>query len=131
MTQLGVRLRDVPETIGWDGLLIFIEHLPMTSAYVRELYPEEMAFASELRSAKMLTDIIDSITLMRYEFAVAMAGKGNKPDEPRPYPTPWNKYATEGDPFNGTYGRGAISSLDFYDWYYGTTNNTEGEAHGE
>lgn len=124
MTQLGVRLCDVPETIGWDGLMIFIEHQPMGSAYVRELYPQEMAFASELKQAKMIADLIDDLTLMRYEFAVAMAGKGNKPDEPKPYPTPWNKYATEADPFNGAYGRDPISSLDFYDWYYG-------EEHGD
>lgn len=120
MVLLGLRLRDVPNTIGWDGLTVFVRNLPMTSAYVRAMFPEEIAFAADLKRAAMMADLIDALNLLRYEFAVSMSGKGQKPDMPQRYPTPWNKHATPEDPLNGTYGKGAISSVDFYDWYYGT-----------
>lgn len=119
MTVLGLRLHDVPETIGWDGLIVFLKNVPMESAYVRALFPEEYAFSSGLKQAAMMADLIDCINWFRYEHAVSVSGKGAKPDQPKPYPTPWNKDATPEDPLNGKYGKGAIPANEFYDWYYG------------
>jgi len=119
MTKLGMRLRDVPHSLGWDGLLVFLTNLPQDSAYARSLFPEYSAFASPLKHASMMADIIDCLLWFRYEFATAFSDQNHQPDPPKPYETPWNKYATPEDPFNGAYGKGAISSLDFDDWYYG------------
>lgn len=121
---LGLRLRDVPHTIGWDGLKVILQNLPMESAYVRALFPDYYAFSSPLKQSLILVDLINSISWLRYEYAMSMSGKGKKPDQPKPYPTPWNQDATPDRPFSGRYGKGAISSTDFWDWYYGKDGGT-------
>ncbi len=67
-----MRLRDVPATIGWDGLALFVRHLPQGSALSRELDPQ----ASWSAETHVLATISDQIGLLMYGLGGA---KGAKP----------------------------------------------------
>ena len=71
-----MRLRDVPATIGWDGLALFVRHLPRDSALSRELDPET-AWSAETHALVTISYQIDML-------AYALGGaKGAKPHPPR------------------------------------------------
>lgn len=111
MTLLGVRLRDLPSTYGWDALPVLARHLPIGSATVRHLRPDEASFSSEIKLAAMLADIFDAIQQQSYMVA-CMASK-TKPREPKRYPRPWVKEEEE------RIGSAPISTAEFKSWYYG------------
>lgn len=72
MTRCGVRLRDVPNTIGWDGVLVFMTHAPRDGALAR---------ATDNRAAWSTTDyllaaLLDGVNILIYQLG---GGKGNKP----------------------------------------------------
>ena len=120
-----MRLRDVPETIGWDGSALIARNLPIDSALNRAREPELYAFGTDIKRAAILADIFDNVSMMRYEFALAHSEKGKKPDKPPLYVTPWNDNSPEhadphgANPFEGTYGSGAVSVEEFNRFYYG------------
>ena len=63
-----VRLRDVPSTIGWDGVALFCRHLPYGCAVMREVAP-----ATEWSiEAHRMADVADMV-------GSAFAGKDYKP----------------------------------------------------
>ena len=70
-----VRLRDVPATIGWDGLALFVRHLPHDSALMRELEPQS-AWSTETHA---LATISYQIDMLMYALG---GGKGAKPRPP-------------------------------------------------
>ena len=81
-----MRLRDVPATIGWDGLALFVRHLPHDSALARELDPQ-MLWSME---AHMLATISDQISLLMYGLGGAKGAK------PRPIDRPGSSTTYEG-----------------------------------
>ena len=113
MTLLGVRLRDLPSTYGWDALPVLARHLPMGSATVRHLRPDEASFSSEIKRAALLAAIFDAIEQVAYIFAAAHSKR--QPKQPKPYPRPWVV-----DEKAETFGSAPIKVSDFDDWYNGT-----------
>ena len=105
MTRVGVRLRDVPRTIGWDGVLVVTRHLPSDSALVRSMHPEYDGWS---REQMMLADIYDAIREVQWQVAAVLAK--SRPRDPQPYPRPWDKRSMQ-------YGSGAIPVSEFWDWY--------------
>lgn len=112
MSLLGVRLRDLPSTFGWDALPVLARHLPQTSATWRYLHADEASFSSEIKRAAMLADIFDAIEQVAYIFAAAYSKR--PPKQPKPYPRPW----VESDKTE-TIGSAPIRVSDFDAWYYG------------
>ena len=115
--MLGVRLCDVPETIGWHSVYVFVNHLPMTSALFMSQYPEYAAFCSPLQQASLLTEIVEGLQWLKYDFDVANSEKGAPIQKPKPYPTPWQKERERDD--GERIGKGAIPLSEFDAWYYG------------
>lgn len=110
-----MRLRDVPETIGWDGALLVLRHLPEGSATVRALRPEEWSWSTRMRTNALLADVIDGQGDLAYIYAAAHTQRGKpKPRKPERYPRPWVK-----DESRRHLGSGAIPRCEFLKWYYG------------
>ena len=55
-----VRLRDVPATIGWDGLALFVRHLPRDSELSRELDPMT-CWSTETHALVAISDQINAL----------------------------------------------------------------------
>lgn len=55
----GYTLDDVGERLSWCSLFSFIKHLPPSSAYICEEYPEEAAWMNGWRNAAILADLWD------------------------------------------------------------------------
>lgn len=117
LTILGVRLRDVPKTIGWHSVYVFVNHLPESSALFRSKYPEYAAFASPVQQSGLMAEIVEAVLWLKYDFDVAHSEKGARIQKPKPYPTPWAKEREDDD--RTTIGKGAIPKSEFLDWYYG------------
>ena len=64
-----VRLADVPSTIGWGAVALFLRHLPYDTALMRELHPSTAWTVAEHR----LADLVDIL--------VAAFGGGSGPME--------------------------------------------------
>lgn len=119
MTMLGIRLSAVPSTIGWDGLVIFCRHLPDESATMRAVIQHEAdgaeRWTSPMQLAQMLADLIDNVSVLRWELSSRARKKGSSPPKkPKPYERPWDKRTDE-----KSIGKGAISRAEFLSWYYG------------
>lgn len=109
MAVVGIRLRDVPSTIGWDGLSMLLRNSPRFEAYRMAKSPEFEEFGCQLRQSAMLADIYDAVMSVAY---IAAKGMGGSPQKPRPMPRPWLSDAGQ------TVGSDAIPVGDFDDWYY-------------
>ena len=81
-----VRLRDVPATIGWDGLALFLRHLPLDSELARELD----ARAEWSTEAHLLATVSDQISGLMYGLG------GAKGPKPRPIDRPGQSTGFEG-----------------------------------
>lgn len=55
-----MRLRDVPATIGWDGLALFVRHLPHDSALAREIEPSCL-WTPEMYALATISDQISNL----------------------------------------------------------------------
>lgn len=55
-----MRLRDAPATIGWDGLALFLRHLPQDSALARELDPSK-SWSTETHALATISDQINNL----------------------------------------------------------------------
>ena len=110
MTLLGIRLRDVPGTIGWDGLKIFCRHLPDESATMRAVYEHDHDgmehWGTRGQTNELLADIYD---LVNRRF-VSQKDKYKV----RPLERPWDRKTRH-------FGKGgdAMSKDEFLAWYYG------------
>ena len=116
MCRLGIRLADVPMTIGWSGLKVFYRHLDGASATWRAQHPEYAPYSTPFGIAQMLADVIDMEQWVCYGIAAAHHARGKRPPrKPKPYEAPWRK----GDHGDRHVGSGAIPRSEFLDWYYG------------
>lgn len=106
MTRAGIRLRDVPRTIGWSGLIVFLQHVPPDSATMRAEHPEMGGWT---RTEVMLADVFDAVQCLRWQLAATFAR--TKPREPDKYPRPWDEGNTR------RIGAGAIPVSKFWDWW--------------
>lgn len=113
MTQLGVRLRNLPYRFGWDALELLVEHAPMDSAFKRWRNKDEAEFATSLRQSAMMADIFDAIQHQSY--IIAKLFSKTAPREPKPYPRPWVEEKHE-----QRIGSAPIALGDFKSWYYET-----------
>lgn len=111
MTQLGVRLRDLPYRYGWDALEILVDHAPMDSAFNRWLHKGEAEFSSDLKQSAILADIFDCINRVNYSLSCIFSKQ--KPREPKRYPRPWLE-----DDSEQRIGSAPIAIADFNSWYY-------------
>jgi len=118
MTVLGLRLRDVPNTIGWDGLLLFINHLPTSSALYRAMYPEMYTFGLPEQQSAILADLYDLINWFMYAYVSANSESSHKPKKPQRYPRPWEQ-DDQVDDGEQHFGKGAVSVEEFNEFYYG------------
>lgn len=114
MATLGIRLRDVPATIGWDGLSLLVRHLPVGCATWRALNPGMERWSSTTMTNVILADVFDAV--MEVAYATAQAHSRTRVPKPRPYPRPW----ADAPPGERSVGSGAIPSNEFHAWYYGS-----------
>ncbi|WP_278591454.1 hypothetical protein [Olsenella uli] len=115
MTLVGVTLRDVPGTIGWDGLRDLYRHLGTDSATWRAQHPELAPYATAFGLAQMAGELVDGLAAVQYAIACAHRTKGApRPRRPRLGRWPWRK----ADGTERHLGSGALPRRDFLAWYY-------------
>lgn len=61
-----VRLRDVPHTIGWDAVALFIRHLPYDSELVRAMSPRAR-WSPEMHMIANVADMLGGLFAKDYE----------------------------------------------------------------
>lgn len=61
-----VRLRDVPTTIGWDAVALFLRHLPYDSELTRELSPRAK-WGPEVHMMANVADLVGGLFAKDYE----------------------------------------------------------------
>ena len=61
-----MRLRDVPSTIGWDAVALFLRHLPYDSELTRELAPRAR-WSAETHMLANVADMIGGLFATEYE----------------------------------------------------------------
>ena len=61
-----VRLRDVPSTIGWDAVALFLRHLPYDSELLRELSPRAR-WTQETHMMANIADLVGALFAKDYE----------------------------------------------------------------
>ena len=121
MTRLGIRLDDVPATIGWHHLYIFTNNLPTDCALFRSKYPEYAAFATLLQQNAILARIADELAWLKFDFDSVHTKDSSGLKKPKPFLTPWRDDAEDG---MERYGKGsAIAVGEFWDWYFGEDND--------
>ena len=111
MRELGITLKAVPSTIGWDGLFRMTRTAKQTSALFAAANPELAPWAAPLKLMQVLTDLYDLVAVLDWH-VVSMFSKGRR-RRPKPYPRPW---VDDGSEMH--LGKGAIAIADFDDWYY-------------
>ena len=115
MARAGMTLDDIPSRLPWRALINFCAHLDAGSALCKELSPETADWQGTGRVPMLLADVLDSINMLRYEFALAnRPRRGARPKKPKPYPRPGVK-ADEGT----NIGRDPIPAKDFDAWWEG------------
>ena len=61
-----VRLRDVPSTIGWDAVALFLRHLPYGSEVLREMNPRAR-WSPETHMIANVADMLGGLFAKDYE----------------------------------------------------------------
>ena len=61
-----VRLRDVPSTIGWDAVALFLRHLPYDSELLREMSPRAR-WSPETHMIANVADMVGALFAKDYE----------------------------------------------------------------
>ena len=95
-------------SFGWGELVNFSNHLPIESATMRAMKPEEYKFSTGLQRNAILADIFDAVAYFMFMFGK----KSNK--RPKPYPRPWAKGGEV-----KKIGSDPIPIAEFDKWYYG------------
>lgn len=115
MTLVGVAMRDVPATIGWDGLRDLYRHLAPDSATWRAQHPDCALYTTTYGLSQMTGELIDAVRGTQYLIACAYHKNGTpKPRRPRPTPWPWRR----ADGTERHLGSGALPRGEFLAWYY-------------
>ena len=104
-------LDDVPARISWRALGVFVRHLDVSSAYVREVEPEAASWLAPWALRPMLADLYDLVSSLNYNLVAA--NSKHRPRKPKPYPRPGKRE-------NETViGRDPIPIKDFDAWWNG------------
>lgn len=104
-------LDDVPARLSWRALGVFVRHLDVTSAYVREVEPELAQWVAPESLRPMLADLYDLMSSLNYN--LVSANSKHRPRKPKPYPRP-------GRQDKGTVvGKDPIPIRDFDEWWNG------------
>ena len=111
LTMTRYSLDDVGGELPWLRLLHFVQHLPASSALIREIEPEQAMWSDGRRTADVLADIFD--LLQSFQVTYISANSKRKAKRPKPYPRPWLK------PKVRKFGSGAIPIKDFDAWWEG------------
>lgn len=61
-----VRLGDVPSTIGWGAVALFLRHLPYDSETMREMHPQT-TWSREMHLLAHMTDMLGDLFAKDYE----------------------------------------------------------------
>lgn len=93
LLHTGFEVEDIGCALSWGALGAFIKHLPPDSALIRELHPEESAWATTLKTNSILADIYDVLSAINANLAAIGTGKPAK--RFKPYPRPGHKEETE------------------------------------
>ena len=124
MTRLGLRLEDIPDTIGWHAAYIFSRHLPMDSALFRSRYPQYSSFSTTLQTNAILANIVDALMAFKYEWDSAHAKQGAQIEKPKRFPLPWLSDEEQGKKTYG--GRGSAMAVgEFWDWFFNRDEDEE------
>lgn len=111
ITRAGMSLDDVPARISWRALGVFVRHLDVSSAYVREVEPEAASWLAPWALRPMLADLYDLVSSLNYNLVAA--NSKHRPRKPKPYPRPGKRE-------NETViGRDPIPIKDFDAWWNG------------
>jgi len=84
MDRWRVRLSDVPSTIGWDGLVLWLRHLPYDSETMRELHPETVWNANDY----LVAHVVDAVHELTWVYGKA---HGSHDSRPKPIERPKNE----------------------------------------
>ena len=79
-------MKDIGRTLDWGTLNAFLRHLPLDSAFKRELYPEEAAWGAMQKTNAILADIWDVLASINANLVALATGKPAK--VPSSYPRP-------------------------------------------
>lgn len=119
MTLTRFTLDDLGRALSWRALSHFVDHLPPTSALMRELRPESaetLAWLDGSMVAPLLADLIDSVAYGRWEYLASHVPKGKRmPKEPRRLPRPWDR--AEAEKGVRRVGRDPIPISEFDSWW--------------
>lgn len=96
MTLAGYTLGDVGGRLPWGSFANFVEHLPPTSAYRRELAEEAgdgdmLPWIDGTLVAPVLASIADEVGIFAWQHACANRGKGPRPPRPKTARRPWDR----------------------------------------
>lgn len=111
MTRVGMTLDDVPARLSWRALGVFVRHLDVTSAYVREVEPEASRWVAPESLRPMLADMYDLMASINYNLVAA--NSRHRPRKPKPYPRPGRRDKET------VIGRDPIPIRDFDEWWNG------------
>ena len=89
LLQTGFEVDDIGCALSWGALGAFIRHLPMTSALVREMHPEESTWATTMKTNAILADIYD--VLLDINANLVSVGSGKRAKRANRYPRPGKK----------------------------------------
>lgn len=122
MTRLGMRLETVPAIYGWDGLLIFVRHLPNDSATISRISDKDDEWTSSWTNTfatnQLLAEIFDAIKDV--DWVVRQAHSTSKVKRPEPLDKPWSPKKRKRH-----FGSEPIARDKFIEWYYGGDNGND------
>lgn len=110
LTKTGHSIDDIGRTLPWDALDSFFRHLGPESALMRELFPEQTAWAGTQRTNMILVDIWDMLAQINANVvAIAERKPARKPPK---YKTPWRKPDVE----ERHIGKGPLPPKELHAW---------------
>lgn len=111
LTLTQYALTDVGSSLPWSRFRSFIQHLPLGSALMRELEPEQAYWSDGARTADVLADVFDLLQSFKATFVNAHSKRRSRNIEP--YPRPWLRRKKQ------HFGKDAIPLADFDKWWKG------------
>lgn len=109
LTLTRYTLDDIGADLSWERLLHFVQHLPATSALVREMEPDMAQWVDGRALADILADMFD--LLQSFLGTYVNANSKKKSRRLKPYPRPWLKPTTR------HFGSDPIPISEFDKWW--------------
>ena len=114
LTEAGYQLKDIGRTLEWSTLNAFLKHLPLDSAFKRELQPETSVWTTTQKTNAILADIWDMLANINANLVALGSGKPATP--PDPYPRLKGSNPKE-DENKRHFGSGAIPANELPAWF--------------